>query len=87
MKIIKKKIKSKFYNEIVLGKKNFELILNDLDLNENDVVVIQECDDNYKLTGRELEKKISFIQKININNLPWPPDDVANEGLQIINFE
>lgn len=87
MKTVKKKIKSKYFNEILLGKKNFELMLNDLILNEGDVLVIQECDADYKLTGREVEKKITYIQKININNLPWPPDDVANEGLQIVNFE
>ena len=56
-------------------------------MQEGDILILQEYDASNNITGRELEKKIKFVQKINIENLPWPPDDIANEGLQIVSFE
>lgn len=84
---IKKKIKTEYFSEIASGKRTFELYLNDLNLVEGDVLVLQEFDGNNQLTGREIKKTVKYIQKINLDTLPWPPDEIADEGLQIIAFE
>lgn len=87
MAIIKKKIRADYFEEILSGKKKFELRLNDFNVKEGDILIVQEHDSAHNLTGREIEKTITFVQKFKIEDLPWPPDEIADEGLQIITFE
>lgn len=39
---IHKKINPEYFNAILSGKKNFELRLNDFDINEGDTMVLEE---------------------------------------------
>lgn len=87
MAIIKKKIRADYFEEILSGKKKFELRLNDFNVKEGDILIVQEHDSTHKLTGREVEKKVTYVHKFKLQDLYWPPDDIADEGLQIITFE
>lgn len=42
MAIIRKKIQPQYFDAILSGKKNFELRLNDFDINEGDTMVLEE---------------------------------------------
>lgn len=86
MAVIKKKIRADYFSDILSGKKKFELRLNDFEIKEGDILLIQEHDGAHKLTGREIEKKVTYVHKFKLDELYWSPDDIANEGLQIISF-
>ncbi len=87
MAIIKKKIRADYFEEILSGKKKFELRLNDFNVKEGDILIVQEHDSAHNLTGREIEKKVTYVHKFKVQDLYWPPDEIADEGLQIITFE
>jgi len=51
-----------YYQTILDGRKNFELIKNDRDFNEGDILVLQEFDHlSGKFTDREMERKVGYI--------------------------
>lgn len=54
------KILPKYYNEIVKGKKNFEIRKNDRNFKEQDVVILKEFSDG-KFTGKYVKAIISYI--------------------------
>lgn len=90
MKRVEKKTWPEYFQEIFNGKKNFELRLNDFDLEEGDILVLKEWDPNTKsYTGRELEKEVSFVGKWTIDELTvfWPREDIEHKGLQIISLK
>ena len=87
MRKIKKKTTSKYFNEILKGKKNFDVRLADWDCKEGDLLMLQEWDHKLgKYTGRTLEKKISFVLKT--KNLKFfSKKDIDIHGYQIIGFK
>jgi len=54
---IEKKVWPEYFQQIIDGKKTFELRLNDFDISEGDTLVLNEWDPATKdFTGRTLEK-------------------------------
>lgn len=84
--LIEKKILSKYFKEVVSGKKTFELRLADWECNEGDVLVLKEIDDTTKVyTGREIRKMVGRVLKTKNVSL-FVPEDVERFGYQIISL-
>ncbi len=63
---IKKKTWPKYFNEILEGKKKFELRLADFDIKEGDTLILEEDNPDTKTyTGRSVRKKVIFVTKFN----------------------
>lgn len=56
------KIESRFYNDIELAGKRFEVRRDDREYQEGDVLVLRECRDD-KLTGRLLYALVTYIHR------------------------
>jgi ASC-1-like (ASCH) protein len=85
---IEKKIWPEYYDAIVSGKKKYELRLADWKCNESDVLVLREWDPNTKeYTGRQMEKKVSYVRKFKIDKLFWSKEEIEKYGFQIISLE
>ena len=90
MKKIEKKVWPKYFQEIIEGKKTFELRLNDFEIEEGDVLFLKEWDPNTKdYTGRVLEKKVGYVGKWKIDDLTqfWPRNDIEEKGIQVISLK
>jgi len=84
---IHKKVWREYFEDILSGKKQFELRLADFEVNEGDVLVLEEWDkDKKEYTGRKVEVTATYIIKTKDQKF-WPPEEVAKHGLQIIQFE
>ena len=87
MAIIHKKVWREYFEEIMSGKKKFELRLADFEINEGDTLVLEEWDkDKKEYTGRKVEVVANYILKTKGLTF-WPPEDVEKHGFQIIQFE
>lgn len=87
---IEKKVWPEYFQQIIDGKKTFELRLNDFDISEGDILVLNEWDPNTKkYTGRTLEKKVGYVGKWKIDDLTkfWPREDIEKNGLQVISLK
>jgi len=63
---IKKKTWPKYFQEILEGKKKFEVRLANFDIKEGDILILEEYNPKTKeYTGRTIKKKINFITKFN----------------------
>jgi hypothetical protein len=83
---IEKKVWPKYFQEILDGKKKFELRLADWGTSEGDVLVLREWNPETKeYTGRSLEKEIKYILKTKEIKF-WPKEEVDKYGYQIIGF-
>lgn len=88
MAIIKKKIWPEYFEVISLGKKKFELRLNDFEVNEGDMLILEEWNlETKEYTGRKIEKKVTYVGKFKIDNLFWPEEEIKEKGIQIISLE
>jgi hypothetical protein len=88
MAIIKKKIWPEYFEAMALGKKKFDLRLNDFIIKEDDTLVFEEWDpETKKYTGRKLEKKVTYVVKFRIDKLFWPENEIKEKGIQIISLE
>ena len=90
VKKIEKKIWPEYFQEILDGKKTFELRLNDFDISEGDVLVLKEWSPNTKdYTGRILEKGVGYVGKWKIDDLTkfWPREDIDDKGVQVISLK
>jgi len=90
MNRIEKKCWPEYFQEILDGKKTFELRLNDFDINEGDVLVLKEWDHETKdYTGRKLEKKVGYVGKWKIDDLMqfWPREEIEAKGIQVISLK
>ncbi len=86
--LIKKKIWPKYFEAVALGKKKYELRLNDFDVNEGDILVLEEWNpDTKEYTGRSVEKKVSYVGRFKIDELFWPEEQIKEKGIQIISLE
>jgi hypothetical protein len=85
---IKKKVWPVYFEAIISGKKNYELRLNDFEINEGDILLLEEWDpETQSYTGRRVEKKVTYIGTFQIDKLFWPEDQIKEKGLQIISME
>ena len=90
MKTIEKKIWPEYFQQVLDGKKTFELRLNDFEINEGDTLLLREWDPNTKeYTGREVERKVGYVGKWRIDDLTkfWPKEDIEEKGLQVISLK
>lgn len=90
-KRIIKKVLPEYFQDIVDGKKKYELRLNDFEIEEGDVLVLEEyttADPETRVaTGRVLEREVTYIRKFKLQDLWWSEQDINEKGLQIISFE
>lgn len=88
MAIIKKKIWPEYFEAVQGGKKKFELRLNDFDIKEGDILLLQEWNPETKsYSGREIEKKVTFVGKWKLDELFWPEEEIKEKGILIISLE
>ena len=88
MAIIEKNIWPEYFEAVVSGKKKYELRLNDFAIAEGDILMLKEWDPTTKqLTGRSVEKKVTYVGKFKIDELFWPENEIKEKGIQIISLE
>ena len=89
MSIIKKKTWPELFEAVLSGKKNFDLRLNDFDVNEGDTLILEEYDPKtQEYTGRKIEKKVTFVSKFKLDELfNWPEKEVKEKGIQVISLK
>ena len=90
MQKIEKKVWPKYFEEILKGKKTFELRLNDFKINEGDILRLREWNPKNKdYTGREIEKTVGFVGKWKIDDLTqfWPKEEIETKGIQVISLK
>ena len=64
--IIKKKTWPKYFQEILEGKKKFEVRLADFEIKEGDTLILEEYNPETKeYTGRTIKKEVGFVTKFN----------------------
>jgi ASC-1-like (ASCH) protein len=86
-KITHKKVWSQYFEQILSGRKKFELRLADFDVQEGDVLVLQEWDQaTQKFTGRSIEVIATYVLKTK-NLTFWTKKDIKTYGFQVIQFE
>lgn len=82
-----KKILSQYFQDIVDGKKTFEVRLADWECQEGDVLVLQEWDPEAQdYTGREVEKEVTYVVKTK-DMAFWSQEEVEKNGYQILGFK
>lgn len=87
-KVIEKKIWPKYFEAILSGKKKYELRLNDFEIAEGDILLLKEWDpETKKYTGREIQKRVTYVGKFKIDELFWPKKEIEKQGIQIISLE
>ena len=83
---VEKKIWPEYFQEILDGKKKFDLRLANFNIGEGDVLILREWNPKKKeYTGRSLEKEAKYILKIKTIKF-WPKEEVDKYGYQIIGF-
>ena len=88
MAIIEKKSQPDYFTEIISGRKNFELRLNEFFITEGDTLRLREWDPKTKeYTGRTVDKKVTFVRRLTLDSLPWTEQEIKEKGLQIISIE
>lgn len=88
MTTIRKKVWPEYFEAIVAGKKNFELRLNDFAVNEGDTLLLEEWDPKTEAyTGRNIEKKVTYVARFKIDELFWPEKEIRAMGFQVISLE
>lgn len=85
---IRKKIWPEYFDDILSGKKKFELRLNDFKVEEGDTMILEEWNPKTEsYTGRKTEKKVICVNKFKIDKLFWPKEEIEKKGIQIISLE
>jgi len=88
MRRIEKKIWPKYFQPILDGKKNYEFRLQDFDVEEGDILFLREWDPELKdYTGRELEKKVTYVGKFDIKDGFFPVEEVLDQGIYILSLK
>jgi len=86
-----KKVLPDYFQDIVDGKKKYELRLNDFEVEVGDVLVLEEWTSvnpvTRKPTGRVLEKTVTYLWKFKLQDLWWSENDLKEKGIQIISFD
>lgn len=87
MAVVTKKVWKGYFDQILSGKKKFELRLADFEIDEGDILVLEEWDqDKQEYTGRRIETTVSYVVKV--KDFPfWKQEDINKHGFQIIQFD
>ncbi|MFA5886520.1 MAG: DUF3850 domain-containing protein [Patescibacteria group bacterium] len=90
-RIITKKVLPEYFQDILDGKKKYELRLNDFEIEPGDTLILEEytsTDPNVRqATGRVIEKQVTYLRKFKLQDLWWSEKDVKEKGVQIISFK
>ncbi|MDO8659856.1 MAG: DUF3850 domain-containing protein [Candidatus Parcubacteria bacterium] len=87
MNTIHKKVWREYFEQIISGKKKFELRLADFEVNEGDTLILEEWDkDKKEYTDRKIEVVVTYIIKTKGQTF-WPQEEVEKYGFQVIQFE
>jgi len=90
-KRITKKVLPDYFQDILDGKKKYELRLNDFEIEPGDTLVLEEytsVDHNTRqATGRVIEKEVTYLRKFKLQDLWFSEEDIKEKGIQIISFE
>ena len=85
--IIRKKTWPKIFEDVLSGKKKFDLRLADFDISEGDTLILEEWDPETKeYTGRKLEKKVGYVLKFDLDKF-GQKEQVEKKGLYVIQLE
>jgi hypothetical protein len=85
--IIKKKTWPKIFEDVLSGRKRFDLRLADFDISEGDTLILEEWNPETKeYTGRKLEKKAGYILKFDLDKF-GQKKEVEEKGLFVIQLE
>jgi len=85
--IIRKKAWPKIFEDVLSGKKRFDLRLADFDIKEGDTLILEEWNpETKKYTGRKLEKKAGYILKFDLDKF-GQKKQVEEKGLYVIQLE
>ena len=85
--IIRKKAWPKIFEDVLSGKKKFDLRLADFDISEGDTLILEEWNPETKeYTGKKLEKKVGYILKFNLDKF-GQKKEVEEKGLYVIQLE
>jgi ASC-1-like (ASCH) protein len=81
---VKKKCWPEFFELMLSGKKNAELRLADFGLKAGDTLILEEWDPKAKkYTGRKLQKKVKYVQKVDISRF-HSMEEIKENGLYLI---
>ncbi len=88
MAIIKKKAWLELFEQVLRGKKTFDLRIADFEVKEGDTLILEEYDPETKqYTGRSIEKKVGYVLKFKADKLPfYSAETVKEKGLQVISL-
>lgn len=82
--IIRKKAWPKIFEDVLSGKKKFDLRLADFEIKEGDTLILEEWNPETKeYTGRKLEKKAGYILKFDLDKF-GQKKEVEEKGLYVI---
>lgn len=85
--IIRKKTWTKIFEDVLSGKKKFDLRLADFEVKEGDSLILEEWNPETKeYTGRKLEKKVGYILKFDLDKF-GQKKEVEEKGLYVIQLE
>ena len=90
MNIVEKKCWPKYFQQIVDGKKTFDLRINDFHINEGDILLLREWDPKTKdYTGCKLEKIVGYVGKWKIEDLAkfGSMEQMQKEGILVISLK
>lgn len=84
--VIKKKTWPKNFEQVLQGKKKFDMRLADFDIKKGDILVLEEWDpETKKYTGRKIEKKVNFVLKFNLDSF-GQKEEMEEKGFYVIQF-
>jgi ASC-1-like (ASCH) protein len=89
MQTITKKIYPEYFQQILDGKKKFEVRLNDFDIEEGDLLLLREWNPETKdYTGREITKTVGYVGKWKLEHFEkfWDKKDIDEKGLMVISL-
>ena len=90
-KRIVKTVLPEYFQDIIEGKKKYEIRLNDFDIEPGDILVLEEWTTadhtTRQATGRVLEKEVTYIRKFKLQDLWFSEEDIYEKGIQIISFD
>jgi glyoxylate utilization-related uncharacterized protein len=85
---VEKKAWPEYFQAIIDGKKHFDLRLDEFEIGEGDTLWLREFNPaTQKYTGRELEKKVSYVVKVKLDKLFWSQEEIMEKGLVVISLE
>lgn len=90
-KVVVKKVLPDYFQDIVDGKKKYELRLNDFNIEVGDTLILEEYTSanpkDRQATGRILKKQVTYLRKFKLQDLWWSEKDLKEKGIQLISFE